>query len=286
MPTTKQRRQSARRRLQRQLDRRRAAARRRRQRNSIIAVVVGVLVVVGGVAFSVTKFGGSATTSAAATPTPSPSAASLPTRTPPAKPKRNPKKTSGPCKYAETAATLSSAYTFDEGLPSDPKTTPNKDQVKVSMATGVGSIGVSLDEKKAPCAVQSFLYLMNKGFYNHTVCHRLTTSGIFVLQCGDPTGTGQGGPTYQFKDENLSQASYAKGTVAMANSGPNTNGSQFFLIYKDSTSLPKKYTVIGTMDTASVGVVQKVANAGEDDSNGPGDGHPKTDVIIDTMSLA
>jgi peptidyl-prolyl cis-trans isomerase B (cyclophilin B) len=283
VPTTKQRRQSARRRLQRQLDRRREAARKRRQRNSIIAVVVAVLVVVGGVAYSVTKFGGSGTATAAATPVPSASATPLPTRTPPAKAKRDPKKTSGPCGYAETKATLSSAYTFDEGLPPDPNPTPNKGTIGVLLDTSVGGVAISLDQHAAPCAVQSFLFLLDKGYFTQSVCHRLTTQGIFVLQCGDPTGTGQGGPTYQFKDENLANASYTQGVVAMANSGPNTNGSQFFLIYKDSTTLPKKYTVIGKI-TQGLDVVQKVANSGEDDSNGPGDGHPNTDVIIKNVN--
>ncbi|HEY9476150.1 MAG TPA: peptidylprolyl isomerase [Mycobacteriales bacterium] len=283
MPTTKQRRQSARRRLQRQLDRRREAARRRRQRNSIIAVVLGVLVAVGGVAFSVNRLGGDSTSTAAVS-TPSPTAkAPLPTRTPPTKAKRAAKKTSGPCGYAETDTTLSSPYTFDEGLPPDPDPSPNKGNAGVTLKTGVGNIVFSLDQHAAPCAVQSFLYLVDKGYFTQSVCHRLTTAGIFVLQCGDPTGTGQGGPTYQFKDENLSVASYTKGIVAMANSGPNTNGSQFFIIYKDSTTLPKKYTVIGTV-TQGLDAVQKVADAGGDDSNGPGDGHPKTDVVIEGIT--
>lgn len=283
MPTTKQRRQSARRRLQRQLDRRREIARKRRQRNAIIAVVMGVLVVVGGVAFSVTKFGSNGTTSAAATASPSPSTTPLPTRNPPAKPKRDPKKTSGPCGYAETATTLASAYTFDEGLPPDPNPTPHTGTITVTMETGQGNIDLRLNQAAAPCAVQSFVFLRDKGFFQDTACHRLTTSGIFVLQCGDPTGTGQGGPTYQFKDENLSKAAYTKGVIAMANSGPNTNGSQFFIIYKDSTSLPKKYTVIGTV-SSGLDVVQKIANGGDDDSTGPGDGHPNTDVIIKSIN--
>ena len=95
---------------------------------------------------------------------------------------------------------------------------------------------------------------------------------IYVLQCGDPTGTGSGGPGYRFNDENLAGATYPAGTVAMANAGPNTNGSQFFFTWKD-TKLPPDYTpfgmVIGGMD-----VLQKIAAAGEDSQNGPGDGYP------------
>lgn len=283
MPTTKQRRQSARRRLQRQLDRRREAARRRRQRNSIIAVVVGVLVAVGGVAFSVNRFGSDSTSTAAVSTPSATTKPPLPTRTPAAKEKRAPKKTSGPCGYAETQSTLSSPYTFDVGLPPDPDQLPNKGTTGVTLKTGVGNIVLSLDQHAAPCAVQSFLYLVDKGYFTQSVCHRLTTSGIYVLQCGDPTGTGQGGPTYQFKDENLTTASYTRGVVAMANSGPNTNGSQFFIIYKDSTTLPKSYTPIGTV-TEGLDAVEKVAEAGADDSNGPGDGHPNTDVVVEGIT--
>ena len=152
-----------------------------------------------------------------------------------------------------------------------------------TIVTNQGTVVATLDGTKAPHTVNSFKFLADHKYFDNSPCHRLTTQGIFVLQCGDPTGTGQGGPTYQFKDENLANASYTQGVVAMANSGPNTNGSQFFLIYKDSATLPKKYTVIGKI-TEGLNVVQKVANSGEDDSNGPGDGHPNTDVIIKNVN--
>lgn len=283
VPTTKQRRQTARRRLQRQLERRREAARRRRQRNLIAVLVAAVVVVVIAGVFTATQLlGGENNTptqpAASASPTATPSP--LPTRKPATKAKRAPKKTSGPCGYAETDTTLSSPYTFDVGLPPDPKPTPDKGTVPVTLKTNVGNIVVTLDRAEAPCAVQSFLYLADKGYFEQTGCHRLVTQGIFVLQCGDPTATGSGGPTYQFKDEHLDTAAYGEGIVAMANGGPNTNGSQFFIIYKDSNGgLQKNYSVIGSV-TDGLDVVQKVADAGEDDANGPGDGRPKTDVII------
>ena len=124
--------------------------------------------------------------------------------------------------------------------------------------------------------MNSFKHLAEAKYFDGTSCHRLTTDNIFVLQCGDPTGTGSGGPGYQFGDENLPTEgadNYPAGTVAMANAGPGTNGSQFFLVYKD-TQLPPSYTIFGTI-TKGLDVVQKVADAGRT-TNGAGDGKPKT----------
>jgi peptidyl-prolyl cis-trans isomerase B (cyclophilin B) len=111
-----------------------------------------------------------------------------------------------------------------------------------------------------------------------THCHRLTIQGIFVLQCGDPTGTGSGGPGYNFNDENLAGATHPAGTVAMANAGPNTKGSQFFITWKD-TVLSPAYTPFGKV-TSGLAVLQKIAAGGDDDQNGPGDGYPKLYVGI------
>jgi peptidyl-prolyl cis-trans isomerase B (cyclophilin B) len=142
----------------------------------------------------------------------------------------------------------------------------------VKFLTTQGVITVQMLTDKAPCTTYSFRFLASQGFYNQTHCHRLTVQGIYVLQCGDPTGTGSGGPGYAFNDENLAGATYPAGTVAMANAGPNTNGSQFFFTWKD-TKLSAAYTpfgkVIGGMD-----VLQKIAAAGDDQQNGPGDGYP------------
>jgi peptidyl-prolyl cis-trans isomerase B (cyclophilin B) len=135
------------------------------------------------------------------------------------------------------------------------------------------------DDAKTPCTAASFRHLAAKGFFDGTSCHRLTTQGIFVLQCGDQTGTGSGGPGYTIPDENLTGATYPAGTVAMANTGsPHTGGSQFFLVYAAS-SLPPQYTPFGTV-TGGLPVLQAIAKAGEDGSNGPGDGHPKQAVVI------
>ncbi len=143
---------------------------------------------------------------------------------------------------------------------------------------------IDLLNSKATCTVNSFVYLAAKKYFNNTKCHRLTTSGsLFVLQCGDPTGTGSGGPGYKFADENLAGAKYPGGTVAMANSGANTNGSQFFLVYKNSTLSPS-YTPFGTV-VSGLGIIQNVAKQGTDNANGSGDGHPKEPVVIESVTI-
>lgn len=142
----------------------------------------------------------------------------------------------------------------------------------VRFFTTQGVITVRMLTDKAPCTTFSFRFLASKGYYNQTHCHRLTTQGIYVLQCGDPTGTGSGGPGYEFNDENLAGATYPAGTVAMANAGPNTNGSQFFFTWKDTTLAPD-YTPFGTV-ISGMDVLRKIAAAGDDSQNGPGDGYP------------
>jgi len=165
-----------------------------------------------------------------------------------------------------------------------PKQAPDTGTYTATMVTNRGSIVLKLDAVKAPCTVNSFVYLASKKYFDATPCHRLTTAGIFVLQCGDPTGTGGGGPGYEFADENLAGAVYPAGTVAMANAGPGTNGSQFFLVYKNTTLAPN-YTPFGTI-TSGLDLLTKVAAAGDDDSNGPGDGKPKLAVDITGITTA
>ena len=142
----------------------------------------------------------------------------------------------------------------------------------VRFFTTQGVITVRMLTTKAPCTTFSFRFLATRGYFNQTHCHRLTVQGIFVLQCGDPTGTGSGAPGYSFNDENLTGATYPAGTVAMANAGPNTNGSQFFFTWKDTTLSPA-YTPFGTV-IGGLNVLQKIAAAGDDQQNGPGDGYP------------
>jgi peptidyl-prolyl cis-trans isomerase B (cyclophilin B) len=293
VPSTKQRRQTARRRLERQLTRRAEQARRRRRNTQVIGAVLAVLLVGAGIWLVAAKTGNhkpttpaAAQPSATATPsaTPTVAAAPVPTTTF-AKSKHAIARSTGPCKYAETAATQSSKYTKDVGLPPDPAKTPTAAHT-MTLNTNQGVISVALNAAKAPCTVQSFVYLLGKKFFDGTYCHRLTTSAsLAVLQCGDPSGTGQGGPTYQVKDEGLKGATYKRGTVAMANAGANTNGSQFFLVYKDS-QLPPSYTPIGTISSDSLGVLDKVGKAGADNSNTAGDGKPVLGVQIKTAKLS
>jgi len=144
-------------------------------------------------------------------------------------------------------------------------------------------VQLTLDRAKAPCTVNSFVSLASQGYFDNTSCHRLTTSGIFVLQCGDPTGTGTGGPGYSFGDELAGITGYPAGTLAMANAGPNTNGSQFFIVYQD-TQLSPAYTVFGTVSATGMDVVNAIAAGGTDNSNGQGDGKPLLPAKITSVT--
>ena len=172
-----------------------------------------------------------------------------------------------------------------------------------TITTNLGKIAVNLENSKATCTVNSFVHLAEAGYFNNTQCHRLLTSGIYVLQCGDPYATastkltcsstskiGTGIPGYEFASENLTDAKYPAGTVAMANEGTaTTNGSQFFIVYKDSTSgLGATYTPFGTV-SSGLGIVQNVAKDGyscqytvSGQSEG---GAPKEKVIIDSVTI-
>lgn len=148
---------------------------------------------------------------------------------------------------------------------------PATGTVKYTVTLEGSPVTLTLDRSKAPCTVNSFTSLAGQGYFDGTRCHRLVDSGIFILQCGDPTATGSGGPGYSFADETTGSESYTTGVVAMANSGPNTNGSQFFLVWDDSTGLDKtpNYTIFGTMDTASRDVVAQLAGEGRDAKSRP-----------------
>lgn len=154
--------------------------------------------------------------------------------------------------------------------------------VEADIQTSAGDVPVTLDAAAAPCTVNSFTSLASQGYFDGTTCHRLTTDGIFVLQCGDPTGTGGGGPGYSFADELTGAETYGPGTLAMANAGPNTNGSQFFLVYGDSP-LPASYTVFGSVSEEGLAVLTAIADKGTAD--GSGDGAPAEEVTVDFVAI-
>jgi peptidyl-prolyl cis-trans isomerase B (cyclophilin B) len=270
-------------RYQRRMTRRTQQDQRARKWTIGVSAAVAVLVVLVGSyflfrPFSSTPASASSAASASASASPSASASVTPTGTPSASPS------------AATVAEPAHRCTYTSNPPASRKvgTPPVKPDYKATyqatIHTNRGNIVINLLNSKATCTVNSFAYLASKNYFSSTSCHRLTTSGIFVLQCGDPTGTGSGGPGYKFADENLTGAKYTAGTVAMANSGPGTNGSQFFLVYKNSLSLPPSYTPFGTI-VSGLNIIQNVAKAGSDNSNGPGDGHPKDKVEIESVTI-
>ena len=256
MASSKREKELARMRAERQAARRAAAAARRRQRNLIISSVVAVALVALGAILLASKLGGGSSNSVIAKASSSP--------------KADKSQPPGTCDY--TPSKTPAAKKVDLPPTSGVET---KQAFTVHLKTNLGLIDIQLNSAAAPCTANSFRSLVHFKYFNDTPCHRLTTQGIYVLQCGDPTGKGTGGPGYTFADENLKGATYPKGTVAMANSGPGTNGSQFFLVYKDTT-LDPNYTPFGTI-TKGLDIIDKVAAAG---SVPPGDGKPKLSINI------
>jgi peptidyl-prolyl cis-trans isomerase B (cyclophilin B) len=257
----------ARQRVLRQQQRRAEQARKTRQ-ITIVAVACCVVVGLGvGGYFLFAGTGGSKAAAASATSSATPSAsASASTQAEPAT----------TCSYQASGTAARNV-----GLP--PTKPDYKAGYQATIHTNRGDVVIDLLNSKATCTVNSFVYLAAKKYFNGTHCHRLTTIDPFVLQCGDPTGTGSGGPGYKFANENLAGATYTRGTVAMANSGPNTNGSQFFIVYKNSKLAPS-YTPFGEV-VKGLGIIQNVAKAGSDNANAAGDGHPKEKVVIESVTI-
>jgi peptidyl-prolyl cis-trans isomerase B (cyclophilin B) len=293
VPTNEQRRAAAKRKLERQLERRAQQARRRRLLTivggSAAAVVVIVAVVVTVVvtnqehknkqASAKTGSSTSATTSSAL-----PGVPPLPSFKPAADLGAN-------CQYQASPEPASKPVNPPRTgkVPTDPA------QVSASMVTDQGNVGLLLANNESPCTVNSFVSLAQQKFFDNTKCHRLTTSPtLSVLQCGDPSGNGSGGPGYQFANEYPSDqykpddpavrepVVYPRGTLAMANAGPNTNGSQFFMVYKD-TQLPPEYTVFGKIQQDGLATLDKVAKGGV--VGGGQDGSPVTEVTIKSVRL-
>ncbi|GAA0464941.1 peptidylprolyl isomerase [Streptomyces sp. NPDC046215] len=262
------RRQLAREKFERQQERREAARRKSRRRNAVIAAGLAVVVAAGATAFATGALSGDdkKDTADAAGPTP-------------------PVPSKGPDPCAKPAPGSPAKKTWK----SEPEMSIDKSaSYAMDMKTTCGTIDLKLDAAKAPHTVNSFNFLAGQGFFDHTKCHRLTTEGIFVLQCGDPTASGSGGSGYTIPDENLKDPKlkgnvYPAGTVAMANTGqPNSGGSQFFLVYKDS-QLDPKYSPVGTIGADGMKTLKKIADAGV--AGGGTDGPPNATVVIDKAAV-
>ncbi|OZD88837.1 peptidylprolyl isomerase [Rhodococcus sp. 05-2256-B2] len=283
MPSNEQRREAAKRKLERQLVRRAERARRRKQltiAGSILGVVAVVAVV--SVVFVVTRGDDDASTAQDSTTSAPADSIIAAGRTEPLPETVN-------CSYpaAEQPAAKPNTPPRTENIPT------SDEPLSYSMATTAGNIGLTLNNPESPCTVNSFVSLANQGYFDGTTCHRLTTgAGLQVLQCGDPTGSGSGGPGYQFADEfptdtyaegdpaAQTPVLYPRGTLAMANAGPGTNGSQFFLVYGDS-QLPPAYTAFGTIDETGLATLDAIAAKGA--QGGASDGAPAEPVDITSM---
>ncbi|MBY8884296.1 peptidylprolyl isomerase [Streptomyces sp. PTM05] len=267
------RRQLARQKFERQQQRRAQQRSRSRRRNLVIASVVAVVLAASGAVWASTGLGGDKSTSAGSSP--SASTAS---------------RAKDPCGKAAAGSPGKKQWKTEPSM-----NISTGSAYTMDLSTTCGDISMKLDAAKAPHTVNSFKFLADQHFFDHTKCHRLTTSGIFVLQCGDPTGTGQGGPGYTIPDENLSAfgkkgsdgtVTYPAGTVAMANTGqPHTGGSQFFLVYKASPLAPS-YTPFGTISPAGMKVLQKIAAAGSAPADANGNTAPNATVVIDKATVS
>ncbi|MFD7922724.1 peptidylprolyl isomerase [Streptomyces sp. NPDC059740] len=249
------RKQLARQKYERQLQRRAEARRRAKRRNVIIAAALAVVLAGGAAAWAAGHLvDDSAKDQAADAPSATPSASAT-------------KKVHDPCAKPAAGKVSKAQWKKEPAMNIDKSAS-----YTMKLQTTCGEIDAALDAKNAPHTVNSFDFLTGKHFLDHSPCHRLVDQGIYVLQCGDPTGTGTGGPGYTIPDENLKAkeikgGTYPAGTLAMANTynpqtkqGRNSGGSQFFLVYKDSP-LPADYTPFGKI-TKGMDVLQKIAKAG------------------------
>jgi len=247
-----------------------------RQRKRIaIALVIAVVLVGGGVGTAIALNTGNKATPAASSSA-SASASASPSST-----------------AEKIGYTKSGTASKDVGIPTYSATAAAKPYT-ATIHTNRGDIVFTALTTKAPYTTFSFEYLAGKKYFDSTKCHRLVNSGIFVLQCGDPTGTGSGGPGYAFQDENLNYfgaatsagtVTYKAGTVAMANSGAGTNGSQFFLVYKDSPLAPS-YTPFGTI-TKGLDVLQAIAAQGNGTTDATtGNTPPKNPVNVTSVTVS
>jgi peptidyl-prolyl cis-trans isomerase B (cyclophilin B) len=198
--------------------------------------------------------------------------------------------TSSESSSASTGKTTTCDYPSDGQQPAKEVDAPSEDAqaegtIPATLTTNFGDIGLTLDAGTTPCTVHSFVSLAEQGFYDDTPCPRIgDQAGFGILQCGDPTGTGAGGAGYSFADELSGDETYPAGTLAMANAGPDTNGSQFFLVFRDSQFTPD-YTVFGTIDEAGLKVIDAIAKEGNDGAHPAGGGAPNKAVTIEKVTV-
>jgi peptidyl-prolyl cis-trans isomerase B (cyclophilin B) len=294
MAGSKRERELARAKYERQQARRAQRVDRRRRNQRIVAVIVVIGLVLGSVAWVVLATRSGDEVAAQPTPSIDPSAfASLvasaeaaarasESASPTPSGSASPSVTEAPVEEPAILDCTAPGTPRGAGL-SFPSAPTDRTASSITFTTNCGPIVVALDPA-APQTVSSAVFLTEEGFYDDTSCHRLTTAGIFVLQCGDPLGDGTGGPGYVVPDENLpadGEANYPAGTVAMANAGPGTAGSQFFIVYEDTT-LPGDYTIFGQV-TEGLDIVREVASVGTVD--GGADGQPRQPVFIESATV-
>ena len=298
MPTNEQRRAAAKRKLERQVERRNQQAKQRRILVLALGAVVVIAVIAGVVIAIIDGKNDQKANTAATTPSTSAASSEAVTTTPESAPPAAPMPPFKPsanlgtnCQYPPSADKASKPV----NPPHTGKIPTTPASVSASMVTSQGNIGLLLANNESPCTVNSFASLAGQNYFKDTKCHRLTTSaGLGVVQCGDPKGDGTGGPGYQFANEYPTDqyppndpklqepVVYPRGTLAMANAGPGTNGSQFFLVYKDS-QLPPQYTVFGTIQADGLATLDKIAKGGV--TGGGEDGAPATEVTIKSLLL-
>jgi peptidyl-prolyl cis-trans isomerase B (cyclophilin B) len=180
--------------------------------------------------------------------------------------------------------TMAKAHDPKEVTPAEVK--PKRLPKTITLETNCGDIRITTLANKAPVTVAHMAKLARSGFFDESICHRLINRGAYVLQCGDPTATGKGGPKFVFQDENLplgAEGNYPEGTVAMWNKGPGTNGSQFFLVYSNTTLIKANYTIWGTI-TEGLEIVKAIAKMGV--RGGGLEGMPSQAISIERVVVA
>jgi Peptidyl-prolyl cis-trans isomerase (rotamase) - cyclophilin family len=282
---------AARARLERQMAARREAARRRRRLQARIAGGVASVVLLGAIVWIVVAVTSDEPDQA---PTPVASDEGWPCSYEEAfpQPSAEPTPADDPSATGDPADPSASPESGEEPTPTPslpegiqdvgfPISEPPRSGFQVfTFETNLGTIEVEADLSKTPCTANSIAYLANQGFYDNTSCHRLVPD-IYALQCGDPSGTGRGGPNYRFADENLPLGqlpAYHEGDVAMANAGPDTNGSQFFFVY-GVNALPGNYTLWGKV-ISGMDVIKQVAAGGVVEGSEELDGGPHPTVQL------